>query len=179
MVSPIDTFGIPSKTRGHEKYQDGDILLIHSDGTNNSKASYISRDIVKKNANLIDKYKVRISILVPQNGEAGVRPEKGYRSISTPHIVYPGQVDSFSYLNIGFFDTENEAENFRQFMMCKLPRFLMRTTYSSSHVSRSNFIFVPKMDFTRKWSDKDLYTFFNLSNEEIDIVEKIMRPMKA
>src|SRR5699024_12179238 len=69
--------------------------------------------------------------------EAGVKPEKGYRSMSTPHLVYPGQVDSFSYLNIGFFDNETEAENFRKYMMCKLPRFMMRTTYSSAHISQS------------------------------------------
>jgi hypothetical protein len=177
MVSAIDTFGIPSKVRGHEEYTEGDILLVHSDGANSSKTSYISRDIVAKNAHLIDKYKVRISILVPQNGEAGVKPEKGYRSMSTPHIVYPGQVDTFSYLNIGFFDNETEAENFRKYMMCKLPRFMMRTTYSSAHISQSNFIFVPKMDFTRSWTDSELYECFGLSDEEIKLVESTMRPM--
>lgn len=177
MVSAIDTFGIPSKVRGHEEYEEGDILLVHSDGANSSKTSYISRDVVTKNAHLIDKYKVRISILVPQNGEAGVKPEKGYRSMSTPHLVYPGQVDSFSYLNIGFFDNETEAENFRKYMMCKLPRFMMRTTYSSAHISQSNFIFVPKMDYTRSWTDPELYEHFGLSDEEIKLVETTMRPM--
>lgn len=135
MVSAIDTFGIPSKTRGQEEYFDGAILLVHSDGANSTMTSYISRDVVTKNHDLIDKYKVRISILVPQNGEAGIRPDRGYRSISSPCIVYPGQVDSFSYLNIGFFDTELEADNFRKYMMCKFPRFLLRTTYSSAHIS--------------------------------------------
>lgn len=177
MVSAIDTFGIPSKVRGHEEYTEGDILLVHSDGANSSKTSYISRDVVTKNAHLIDKYKIRISILVPQNGEAGVKPERGYRSMSTPHIVYPGQVDSFSYLNIGFFDNENEAENFRKYMMCKLPRFMMRTTYSSAHISQSNFIFVPQMDYTRSWTDPELYQYFGLSNEEIELVEATMRSM--
>lgn len=177
MVSAIDTFGIPSKVRGHEEYEEGDILLVHSDGANSSKTSYISRDVVTKNAHLIDKYKVRISILVPQNGEAGVKPEKGYRSMSTPHLVYPGQVDSFSYLNIGFFDNKTEAENFRKYMMCKLPRFMMRTTYSSAHISQSNFIFVPKMDYTRSWTDPELYEHFGLSDAEIKLVETTMRPM--
>ena len=166
MVSAIDTFGIPSKVQGHDEYSEGDILLVHSDRANSSKTSYISRDVVTKNVHLIDKYKIRISILVPQNGEAGVKPEKGYRSISTPHIVYPGQVDSFSYLNIAFFDNETEAENFRKYMMCKLPRFMMRTTYSSAHISQSNFIFVPKMDYTRSWSDPKLYEYFGLSDDE-------------
>lgn len=178
MVSAIDTFGIPSKIRGQEEPFDGAILLVHSDGANSSKTSYIDPSIVTKNADLIDKYKVRISILVPQNGEAGVRPDRGYRSISTPHIVYPGQVDSFSYLNIGFFDTELEADNFRHYMTCKFPRFMLRTTYSSAHISQSNFVFVPQMDYTRKWDDEDLYEYFELSEEEIRLIEETMRPME-
>ena len=177
MVSAIDTFGIPSKVRGQDEPFDGAILLVHSDGSNSTKASYIDRSVVTKNAHLIDKYKVRISIMVPQNGEAGIDPSRGYRSMSTPHIVYPGEVDSFSYLNIGFFDTEQEADNFRRFMMCKLPRFMMRTTYSSSHISQANFIFVPKMDFTEVWDDQRLYDYFDLSDDERQHIEKTMRPM--
>lgn len=50
-----------------------------------------------KNHDLIGKYKIKISILVPQNGEVGVSPEKGYRSISTPQILGPGTVDTLFY----------------------------------------------------------------------------------
>ena len=178
MVSAIDTFGIPSKVRGYDEPFDGAILLVHSDGSNSTKTSYIDPSTVTKNAHLINKYKVRISIMVPQNGEAGIDPARGYRSMSTPHIVYPGEVDSFSYLNIGFFDTEQEAENFRKYMMCKLPRFMMRTTYSSSHISQANFIFVPKMDFTKEWDDQRLYEYFDLSEDERRLVEQTMRPME-
>lgn len=177
MVSPIDTFGIPSKEKGHEEYQEGDIELIHSVGANSQGVSYISPSVVKKNHHLINKYKIKISILVPQNGEVGVRPENGYRSISTPQIIYPGQVDSFSYLNIGFFDTELEAENFRKFMNCKFPRFMMRVTYSSVHISNKNFAFVPLLDFHEEWNDARLYKMYDLSKDEIATIEETMRPM--
>ena len=177
MVSPIDTFGIPSKEKGHEEYQTGDLLLLHSVGANGQGTDFISPNIVKKNAELIDKFKIKISILVPQNGEVGVSPEKGYRSISSPQILYPGTVDTFSYLNIGFFDTEQEAINFRDFMTCKLPRYMMRVTYSSVHISKTNFMFVPMMDFTQPWTDEKLYRYFSLTEEERTIVEKTMRPL--
>ena len=104
-------------------------------------------------------------------------PEKGYRSISTPQILGPGTVDIFSYLNIGFFDMELEAVNFRDFMTCKLPRFMMRVTYSSAHISKANFVFVPMMDFKQKWIDQDLYRYFELTDEEIAIIESTMRPL--
>ena len=131
----------------------------------------------KKNVDLIDKYKIKISIMVPQNGEVGIDPSKGYRSISTPQILRPGEVDTFSYLNIGFFDTDNEAINFRDYMTCKFTRFMMRTTYSSVHISKQNFMFVPMMDFSRAWTDADLYKWFDLTADEIGLIERTMRPL--
>ena len=86
-------------------------------------------------------------------------------------------MDSFSYLNIGFFDIEAEAIHFRDFMTCKLPRYLMRTTYSSVHISKANFIFVPMMDFTQPWTDERLYAYFGLSEDEIALVETTMRQL--
>lgn len=179
IVSPIDTFGIPSKEKGHKKKQPGDISLVHSVGYNDQGESYISRASIKKNQQYIDKYKVKISIMVPQGGEVGIKPENGYRSISTPQILTPGQVDTFSYLNIGFCDTKKEAENLVSYVNCKFTRYLIRTTYSSVHVSKDNFKFVPLVDLKRSWTDKALYSYFGLTDDEVNIIEKTMRPMKT
>jgi hypothetical protein len=177
MVSAIDTFGIPSKEKGHPTKEDGDVVLLSSKGYNDQSLSYLSRGMVKKNQHLIDKWKVKISIMVPQGGEVGIKPENGYRSISTPQILPPGQVDSFSYLNIGFFDTEQEARNLVSYVSCKFVRYLLRSTYSSVHVSKDNFRFVPIMDFSHPWSDPELYAYFELTEDEINLIENTMRPM--
>ena len=176
-VSAIDTFGIPSKEKGHKKKEPGDVELLHTVGYNDQGNSYISLSKVKKNQQLIDKYKVKISIMVPQGGEVGIKPENGYRSISTPQIVPPGMVDTFSYLNIGFFDTREEAENLVNFISTKFARYLLRTTYSSVHVSKENFCFVPRMDMTKKWTDAELYDYFGLDQDERDLIDRTMRPM--
>ena len=151
--------------------------MLHSKGYNDQEIGYLSRDMVKKNKDLIDKYKVKISIMVPQGGEVGIKPENGYRSISTPQIVPPGQVDSFSYLNIGFFDTEAEAKGLISYVSCKFVRFLLRSTYSSVHVSKDNFRFVPLVDFKKTWTDEKLYEYYELSPEQITLIEDTMRPM--
>lgn len=177
MVSSLDTFGLPTQERGHEQKKPGDIVLLHSVGANKQGKSFIERSKVKKNWDLIDKYKVKISRMIPQNGEVGIDPAKGYRSIAGPYILKPGEVDTFSYLNIGFFDTENEARNFLYYIQCKFPRYLLRTTYSGVNVSQGNFVFVPIMDFTRKWTDQELYSYFELTEDEILLIEKTMRPM--
>ena len=54
---------------------------------------------------------------------------------------------------------------------------MMRVTYSSVHISKTNFIFVPMMDFKQEWTDRKLYEFFGLSEDEINIIEKTMRPL--
>ena len=177
IVSPLDTFGLPSKEKGHELRRDGDIELIHSVGFNDQSISYIERDRVKKNAHLIDKYKVKISIMVPQGGEVGIRVDAGYRSISTPQVLKPGQVDTFSYLNIGFLDTEEEAVNLQKYMKCRFSRFMLRTTFSSVHISKGNFAFVPLMDLKREWTDESLFSYFGLSEEERNLIIHTMRPI--
>ena len=58
MVSAIDTFGIPSKEKGHEVFRNGDVLLLHSVGANSQGVDYIPKTTVTKNAHLIGKYKM-------------------------------------------------------------------------------------------------------------------------
>ena len=116
--------------------------------------------------------------MIPQGGEVGIKPENGYRSISTPEILNKNEVDTFSYLNVGFFDTRSEAENLRDYLTCKFTRYMFRTTYSGVNVSQSNFIFVPVMDFAKHWTDEDLYKYFDLSEDEINMIETTMRPME-
>lgn len=176
-VSALDTFGLPTHEHGHEDMREDDLILIHSATFNSQGRSYIEREKIKKNIDLIDKYKVKISRMIPQGGEVGIRPENGYRSISTPEILNRNEVDTFSYLNVGFFDTRIEAENLRDYLTCKFTRYMLRTTYSGVNVSQSNFIFVPQMDFTKHWDDKALYEYFELSEDEINMIESTMRPM--
>ena len=39
------------------------------------------------------------------------------------------------------------------------------------------YTFVPTQEWTRTWTDVDLYTKYGLSASEIDFMEKIVRPM--
>ena len=172
-VQPIDAFGFPSAARGEKEPFDGCISLIHSQGT-----GYIKRSDVKKNAELIDKYKATISILVPCNGEVGIDPSKGYKAITTPRIEIPGEGNTFSYLVLGAFDTEEEIKNYKQYLMCKFTRFMLRLTYSSMHIARANFVFVPDQDFMETWTDEKLYKKYELTEEEIAFIESTIRVME-
>ena len=171
-VSAIDMFGFSSKERGQDTPSSDMVTLVHSQGV-----GYVTRDAVKKNKDMIDKWKVTIGILVPCNGEVGVDPEKGYKSITTPRILKPGEITTFSYLVLNCFDTEKEAINFKTYMHCKFTRFMMRLTYSSMHIAKGNFIFVPQQDFTKEWNDEVLYKKYDFSEDEISLIEHTMRAL--
>ena len=169
-VSSLDPFGFPSSARGNSEKFDGCVSLIHSQGI-----GYVKPTDVRKNFDLIEKWKVIIGKVVPSNGEVGIDPEKGYRAITKPRLLSPGEVNTFSYVLLGAFDTRAEAENFIKYLMCKFPRFLLRLTYSSMNIAKSNFVFVPKLNFKEEWTDEKLYAQFDLSPQEIDLIEKTIR----
>ena len=167
-------FGFESKARGISQ-KDGahPVKLVHSQG-----CGYVKESDVKKNADHLDRWKISIGKLVPSNGEVGVDPSKGYNAMTQPRILSPYTVITDSYLVLATFKTENEANNFVSFMTLKFPRFLMHETYSSMNISKSNFRFVPFMDFTRAWTDAELYDYFDLTEDEIAFVEGMIRPME-
>ena len=169
-VLPRNPFYFGSNARGSDTPYVGWAKLIHSKGF-----GYVNRAEIQKNADLVDLYKVYISPLIPCNGEVGIDPEKGYKSITTPRMLMPGEICTDSYILIGCYSTLEEAEMFSEFMMLKLPRYLLRITYSSMHVGWQNFRYVPKLPLDKKWTDKELYELYGLTDAEMQIVEKTMR----
>lgn len=173
IVCSRNPFGFASKARGQKtKDSQHPVTLIHSQGK-----GFVKFDEVTKNTELVDKWKISIGKLVPSNGEVGVDPSKGYNAMTQPRILLPYEVITDSYLVLATFTTEKEASNFAKYMSLKMPRFLMHETYSSMNISRSNFRFVPFLDYTKEWTDTELYERYCLSAEEIAFIEAMIRPM--
>lgn len=165
-------FGFRTYARGKDTPFLGAIKLLSSDGF-----SYVKREDITKNFENIDKYKIIIGRLVPSNGELDVKPGDGYRVITNTRILFPGEINTESYITIGMFDTEAEVNNFNSYIKCKLPRFLLRQSISSVNINREVFKFVPTLDFNKEWDDATLYKRYNLTQDEIDFVESTIRPL--
>jgi hypothetical protein len=58
-----------------------------------------------------------------------------------------------------------------------LTRFLILLHKPSQHVTRKVYSFVPTQDWTRRWTDVDLYAKYGLTEDEIAFIEKLVRPM--
>lgn len=167
-------FGFVSKERGHNKpvYNTDNIVLISSGGK-----GYVQRSDITKSVDAIDKYKVIIGKVVPGNGEVDVNPEDGYRVTTASRILNPGEIHTESYLMLHDFETYEEAKNFADYMKLKFPRFMMKHTLSSMNISTQNFVFVPFLDYKKKWSDEELFEKYNLTEEEKLYVQNYIREM--
>ncbi len=173
IVYPRNPFGFVTKDRGESEPCKDSIRLLSSDGF-----GYVSKGKVARNKSIIHHYKIIIGRLVPSNGELDVNPKDGYRVITNTRILKPGEITTESYLVIGAFETEQEANNFNTFIKLKFPRFLLRQSISSVNVTKECFKLIPLVDFNESWSDKKIYAKYGLSQDEIAFIESMIRPME-
>ena len=70
-------------------------------------------------------------------------------------------------------NNENESNNLISYISSKLIRFFV----NSKKTSGFNTILadIPKIDISRNWSDKDLYKHFDISEEEIELIERTIK----
>lgn len=170
LVSSRKPFGLETKFKGRVKKQsDSDVMVYQNGGT-----GFTPRSSITTGTGLIDVWKIFVGYAAPGTGNRDTYP---HRIISTPFLAAPGTISSETYLCIGPFETKDEAENAFSYMACRLTRLLILLHKSSQHVTRGVYSFVPVQDWTRKWTDADLYSRYGLSDDEIAFVEKIVRPM--
>ena len=90
-------------------------------------------------------------------------------------VLGPGEINTETYITLVIFNTEEEALNFNSYIKSKLPRFLLRQAISSVNINREVFKFVPRLDFHKSWNDQMLYEKYNLTTDEINYVEYLIR----
>jgi len=102
-----------------------------------------------------------------------------YKVLSTVRVLKPGEICTFSYITIGSFESESEAINLRDYLYTKFARFLILQAVSSINLSREKFTFLPIQDFGKRWTDKLLYEKYGLTDQEIEFIESLIRPMES
>lgn len=123
------------------------------------------------------------NVLVPEANGTGAIGEV----LSTPVIGVPviGHTDTF--LSIGKFADAQEASACLNYVKTKFARCLLGTLKATQHNPRDTWANVPLQNFTAisdiDWSqsiadiDKQLYRKYKLDEDEIDFIEKMIKPM--
>ncbi|WP_396271338.1 Eco57I restriction-modification methylase domain-containing protein [Ideonella sp.] len=169
LVSSLRPFGFRTFFRGRKNSKKGDIAIYQNGGI-----GFVSRAEVEIGAELIDSWKIYIGRAAPGTGNRDTYP---HRILSTPFVGEPGSICSETYLCIGPFESKEQAENALSYLTCRLTRLLILLHKPSQDTTRKVYTFVPKQDWSRPWTDVDLYSKYGISSEEIDFIEKVVRPM--
>ena len=64
------------------------------------------------------------------------------------------------------------------YMSTRFFRFMMSLIKNTQNISKSVFAFVPVQDYSKPWTDKELYNKYGISQEEIAFIESMIRPME-
>lgn len=93
-------------------------------------------------------------------------------------VIGPKEVCTHSYFLIGNYDSYEEANNTYLFLKTQFARFLILMSLSAVNLSKLVFSFVPLLDFSKKWTDEDLYKKYGLSDSEIGFINSIVKPLE-
>ena len=143
-------------------------VMYYYNGWRKDGVGYVDRSYIRKGLDLVDEYKV----FVPRVWGAG-DPETDWVH---PFVVDPNSCSTETYLAIGPFKDRATAENVVSYMQTKFFHFMIALVKNTQQAMKKVYSFVPMQDFSRTWTDSDLYEKYGLTPEEIEFVEHMIRP---
>ena len=149
-----------------------DSLIIHYWGKKGKSVGYVNQNTVRKSISLVNQYKVFIS---RSYGERGNFP---YYVIGKPFVGERMTVCTETYLVIDAKNNCETAKNIISYMTTKLFRFLVMQKKNTQSATRQVYEFVPMQDFSKPWTDEELYAKYGLTEEEINFIESMIKPME-
>lgn len=168
LVSNQKPFGLRTYFTGSEKRLKETDLIVFG----NKSISYCKRELISVNSNLIDAHKVFITMAY------GAGETYPHQIINKPFYGEPGSICTETYVLIGPFASKSNAINAISYIKTKFFRLLVLLRKSTQHASKDVYQFVPVQDFSESWTDEKLYKKYGLTQEEIDFIDSMIRPME-
>ena len=177
LISGDTPFGIPTNPAQSSKNpfklydsysKEHDVKLYYIEKLKRKEA-YIARTDIRKNAQDINKYKV----FLPKASGSGNDPNV----IGELILAEKNSVCSQTFVYAAF-NNENEASNFITYIKTKFARLLISSIKLTQDCLSGVFRFVPIQDFTKPWTDAELYLKYNLTLDEIAFIESMIKPME-
>ena len=169
IVSARKPFGLPTNFTTYIKNGDESFIKIYG----NKFTGYLSKDfIIPRNNEWINKYKIYISKAY------GMGDISYTQVIGEPFIGEKNSICTETYIMVGPFETKKEAENVLAYMKTRFFRFLVSLIKNTQDCTQKVYQFVPMQDFSKPWTDKELYEKYDLSQDEINFIESMIKPMQ-
>lgn len=168
-VLPRRPFGIDSNAHLQNA---GEIKVKSASGY-----GYLPKKALTVGTEIVDKYNVVMSKV---SAEHAGQPDKNGQSkvISVIEILNPGVACTETYLVIGSFDNEKYAQNLVTYMKSRFFRFLLQQSLYSQNIAKDRFQFVPIQDYSKSWTDEELFDKYRLTEEEVSFILGMIKTME-
>ena len=167
IVSSQRPFGLRTFVHGEKDKFENSITLYENGGI-----GYINKKSVTMNDDWIYLPKVYVS----RAYNAG--DSYPHQIIGKPIIGEAGSCCTETYIVIGPFKNIKQAQNVTSYIKTRFFRFLVMLKKTSQQAAAPVYQFVPLQDFSKPWTDEELYKKYGLTDEEIQFIESMIRPME-
>ena len=175
LISANDPFGFDIRVENSykrikpvfEKKPSKKSVSVYFNGWQKEGLGYIDFDKIAKNGDLVNTNK----LLIPKAWGTGTMGKDWLN----PIIAENGTCCTETYLVVGPFDKLSTTKNVLSFTQTKFFHFLVSLIKITQNAMKKVYSFVPVQDFSLVWSDKMLYKKYNLTIEEIDFIESMVR----
>ncbi len=170
LVSPRKPFGLATNVRGKPKPFPKSLKIYQFGGV-----GYIDKAAVTAATEVVGEWKVFIG--GAHGGQGHGKDVYPTIVLGKPFIGEPGSASTETYLYIGPFPNESCAKNVQSYISTRLFRLLVLLNKPAQHATRRVYTFVPTQDFSKPWTDAELYKKYGITAEEQAFIEKMIRPM--
>lgn len=89
-------------------------------------------------------------------------------------VVEPNIGTSYSVVAL-YAINENQAYNLKNYLDSKIVSFIVQSIKNNAVNSKVLFSNIPAVDFSKSWTDEELYQHFDLTQDEIDYIEQSVK----
>lgn len=130
---------------------------------------YITKDYPLPKKEFLNEYK----IFMARNQGSGIFGE----TFSEPILAKPGELCTETFIEIGPFKSKQVMENCYSYIKTKFFRAMVGVRKLDQGAPQGVYKYVPIQDFSKAWTDEELYKKYNLSKKEIKFIEENVQEM--
>lgn len=121
---------------------------------------------------IIDKWKFLVP-KAPIAGQTDFSKPVGFFYDGNTRIAAPGEICSESWLVAGSFDSREETESFKSYLLTKTVRFLLLQTVVSQNMTKRNYRFIPDLkEYRGRFTDDELCELWGLDADDRALIEE-------
>ena len=162
-IMPVrDMFGFETKFKGGLSKSDKPITFYGQ-----KVVSSVDRSAILKNHEFIDAH----IVIAPE----AIGKGNGKDDEVKPIYAGPNSCFSKTYIPLAIFNTEQECYNFMSYVKTKFFHFFLTLKKNTHHTTKKEYSLIPCQDFSKPWTDDELFSKYNFSNDDIEFIKSMVK----